>query len=402
MKKYMGINDKIAAISPCIAKFHEFEATGHVKYNVTIKRLQEYIMEHNIILPTTPFEFDHPDSAFGQLYSMPGGLRENIEFYFGKSVRVDQSEGPHVVYEALRNFANESPEYLPAVFDVLNCHSGCNIGTGVEHNKSVFQTNTIMDKNRQRVLANYDHENYERLLQEYDKKLRLNDFMRKYHSRAIHKPTVTEEQMEKAYLSLDKKTELKRKFDCGSCGCNSCEEMARRVALGLSIPSNCMLKLRDEVIEEKHIILNIAESNMKSIEHLTHDITDIKNKSVQINELIEVLNDIITKYYNISEGISAITTHINLISINAAIEAARAGEFGKTFAVVADEIRTLANKSKKIVSESDDLSKKSVESISSITEMISTISGNIEKAHISISIIDQSLTSSLTNFGNEE
>ena len=401
MKKYEQISDSLAALSPCIAKAHEFEETGGVKYNVTIKKLLEYIEKHNIQLPPEPSGFDHPDAAFGCLFPMPGGLKENLEVYFGKTMRIDQSEGQDIVYDALREFAEEKPDCLPAVFDVLNCPEGCNLGTGVNHDISRFRTFKIMDDNRKSVSEQYDFETYERLLREYDSTLKLNDFIRRYPARALQRQTFTEEQIDQAFLSLNKKTPAQRIFDCGACGCDSCYDMARRIVLGLSIPSNCIQKLRDEVVEEKRVILQIADSNMKSIEHLTHDIADIKNKSSDINDLVVVLNDVITKYYNISADINSIASYINIISINASIEAARAGAAGKTFAVVAEEIRSLAGKSQKTVSESEALSKQSIESISSITGMIGDIIGNIDKAHISISIIDQSLNNSLVNFGDQ-
>ncbi|MCL2050195.1 MAG: methyl-accepting chemotaxis protein [Lachnospiraceae bacterium] len=168
------------------------------------------------------------------------------------------------------------------------------------------------------------------------------------------------------------------------------------------MPENCIKKLRDQIGKEKKIILSIAESNTKSIAHLIDDIADIKSKSASIGELIDILNDVIGKYSAISGDINSIATFINLISLNASIEAGRAGEAGKTFAVVAEEIRKLATQSKKTVSESDSLSKQSSDSITSIIKMINDITENIDRAHISISVIDQSLNNSLEDFGDAQ
>ena len=398
MKKYEKIDDQIAAISPCIAKAHEFEETGYVKYNVTVKKLQEYIKAHNIALPIEETGFDHPESAFGRLYPMPGGLKENIEFYLGKDVRVDQAEGTPAVYKMLQEFADEKAEFLPAIYDVLNCHDGCNIGTGVDHAMTRLEANAIMDRHRKDIKSQFDLETYQNLLADFDSRLRIGDFIRRYSLAPIIQRPCTEEQIEHSFQLLSKKTDADKMFDCSACGCDSCRDMARRIALGLSLPENCIQKLRDEVVEEKRILLEIAESNTKSIDHLTVDIFDIKSKSNNIGELIHVLNEVITKYGTITGEINSIATSINLISLNASIEAARAGEAGRTFAVVAEEIRKLATLSKNTVSESDALSKKSTESINSIVEMIGVIIENIERAHSTITVIDQSLEHSLENF----
>ena len=393
MKRYEHIDDSIAALSPCIAKSHEFEATGYVKYNVTLKRLMQYIRDNNIELPEASSGFDHPESAFGRLYSMPGGLKENVEFYFGKSLRVDQAEGPQIVYEALDAFSKENTSCLPAVFDVLNCLEGCNIGTGVEHNASRFKAHTIMDECRQEVLSEFDAEQYEQLLQEFDGMLNLNDFLRKYAPIPIKQYSVSDEGIERGFKLLNKNSEIQRTYDCGACGCESCYDMAKRIVMGDNIADNCIQKLHNEIMG----VLEIATSNIDSSNLLVDDITDIKNKSGLINGYMDTLNTAISKYKGISSSILSIATHINLVALNAKIEAGRAGVHGKAFSVVADEVQTLATKSSSIVSESEELSTQSLDAIHSINDLIGNIVKSYDNAHISISIINQSLQSILKN-----
>ena len=92
------------------------------------------------------------------------------------------------------------------------------------------------------------------------------------------------------------------------------------------------------VAEHGNIIINDAVGAM---ENITVSIHDLANKSLQIGEIIDVIDDI--------------AEQTNLLALNAAIEAARAGDAGKGFAVVADEVRKLAERSSKATKEISDL-----------------------------------------------
>jgi len=137
LKEYQDIDDRIAALSPCMAKTNEFESTKLADYNITFELLLEYLEKNDIKIPDEETEFDHDESGLGSLFPMPGGLKENIEFFTGRKLHIAKAEG-FDIYDNLNLYAKTPDMFLPDIFDVLNCSDGCNIGTAYSHIRKLF------------------------------------------------------------------------------------------------------------------------------------------------------------------------------------------------------------------------------------------------------------------------
>lgn len=328
IQKYLHNTDKLAYLGNCPAMSDELalpENRELVQYNINFSKLWARIRRLDLTEYSASVEL--PGSDMGRLYVVPGGIAVSVNHFYEEHKNVREVHGSRKVNKYLRELDKRCREgrELPFLVELLSCENGCLTGMasamyGGVDDDVIFRVHQGMDRMEEwEDPYSTDvppQERRSRLFRRFSQ-LKLEDFMRapmKPEDYIGHKP-VYKARLDAIFRSMHKETPVARMMDCGSCGYNSCLEMATAIAKGYNTIENCTQYLREENARLSMLDIRGGIPNMNAFLKYCGELM----KSEYVTEYTAILFSInnfrfINKEYGVLRGDDALKEYCHNLS----------------------------------------------------------------------------------------
>lgn len=140
---------------------------------------------------------------------------------------------------------------------------------------------------------------------------------------------------------------------------------------------------KENIAQSTELLENIVELGQKA-SGISRTLEGLNHLAMESMDTVKALSDRAQDVASILVLIKDISDQTNLLALNAAIEAARAGEHGRGFAVVADEVRKLADRTDKAITEINISLQSMKQDVMTIGEKFDQVQESIEESNESI------------------